>query len=590
MFESLITRQLQHYRKTTGDYRSVFSTEDRRRIRLANDRFHPRRRTIVFVVFENQYASVGGLGTIARHLPEHIARGNERVIVITPLHRNHPAVKAALAAQVFRTCFVNRSFACANFTTTLSCYQDTTATVPSYYVEMPAQFVNADNPYEFETPGGLVCDSLALCAATPFALASLGITRDIVFHAHDWETAAVALTSKIALVSGLLENAVSILTLHNSYDAPLPVNACNRFFGAPAAGATVLQASIPYLDGPITTVSTPFAVELQFDPLQTRHFAPHLQQFFAVNKPIGVENGMFGKLHLPYSLQAVEAARSGSIQHLHYEKMAYKQAFVEAATAYKDARIRGLLEFCGTLTEPLFFMTGRLDIMQKGFDVIFEAFRRLPRASCKLFFCPSSAGSGENAVLDYFNDIAQECRGDITIWPFRLSADQYNMYLQGSDYLLMPSLYEPFGAATEGYIHGTPVVARATGGLISQINPVNKKDIQLPEFYRDMINHVWKEDKPTGFLYRETISGGNTGTSWRELIGTPVQKRMDSALFQSMVAAATETLIEACACRKLPERFCQLMLNGFECVQTLTWQKAVDKYRSIYDSALVSHT
>ena len=39
----------------------------------------------------------------------------------------------------------------------------------------------------------------------------------------------------------------------------------------------------------------------------------------------------------------------------------------------------------------------------------------------------------------------------------------------GATFAVMPSFYEPFGAATEAYLAGTPVIARATGGLTGQV-------------------------------------------------------------------------------------------------------------------------
>ncbi len=108
---------------------------------------------------------------------------------------------------------------------------------------------------------------------------------------------------------------------------------------------------------------------------------------------------------------------------------------------------------------------------------MFAAFQRLKRGSAKLLFSPNVAGlPGASAVyaeeIGYFANAAHRSGGDIAIWPFFVPNADYRLLLRGASFLLMPSLYEPFGAASEGYAAGTPVVARGTGGLWMQVVPL----------------------------------------------------------------------------------------------------------------------
>ena len=330
------------------------------------------------------------------------------------------------------------------------------------------------------------------CIAVPHALARLGIARNILFHANDWETAAIALSSKISVIARLVESAKAVLTLHNSYDAALPKQITSRYFSMLIPDTTVLRAFIPLLSGPLTTVSTPFAHELRADPLQRSCFASHLQDVFSRNPPLGIENGAFGGQEPAFSRTVIDKCVSGGYGPLLAEKTGRNAAFWTRIAASLDKRVIGALSRPALHERvPVFFLSGRVDLLQKGFDVIFSAFQRLRRGSARLFFLPNVGGPGAASGapgrdLDFFRDIALRCTGDIALWPFFLPQEEYKILLRGASFLVMPSLYEPFGAATEGFAAGTPVVARATGGLWIQVAPV--APVYVPPFYGDLLS------------------------------------------------------------------------------------------------------
>ncbi|HMA65683.1 MAG: glycogen/starch synthase [Fibrobacterota bacterium] len=541
-------------------------------------------RTVVFLSFENQFASLGGLAAVAHHLPLWLQKLSEKVLFFTPLHSKNTNTQDALRCGKLVPVFTKKILRICNYQGVLSCYEHVDAPYKSYFLEVDGRFYAGDNPYAYEDKTELLIDSLAFSAAVPFVLAQLGVTSNLIFHAHDWETAPIAITSKLAVISNLINSARTLLTLHNSFDSGIALRHKTLFFGKNIPGETILQCTIPLLNGPLTTVSTPFAHELRHDPLQKGIFTDHLQKVFSMNPPIGVENGMFGEPVSPFSRDAINKAVRGETDDLLNEKAELRNRLLgEIKTIKTDPRVRGSLSITGRNSKtPVFFMSGRLDFMQKGFDVIFNAFVKLTRGSAKLFFCPSSSHT-DSKELAFFEKIAERCEGDIIIVPFRLSRDQYNVFLQGASYLLMPSFYEPFGAATEGMMNGTPVVARGTGGLWIQVNPHD--GMYVPSFYGLMLDLDKRSEFPTGFLYREDYPDGAALRNWREVIDLEPSKRVKNPLYTAMVDSAFNALKMAITAFGTKKYYGQMVCNGLDSVNQFTWQRAVEKYQKIYDAA-----
>ena len=540
--------------------------------------FCSRGRTIVSLAFENRFAPLGGLAAVMRFLPGYLKKAGENAILLTPHYANIPKVKEALKSGALELVFKKqkfRAFAASDYEGVVSCYRNTEAPVTAYYIAVDGRFTADRNPYSYDNAGDILDDALAFCAAVPFVLKKLGYDKNLLFHAHDWQTAPIAVSSKLAVLDGVLESARTVLTLHNSFDSGISGSKKKLFFGDNIRGDTVLQCAIPLLNGPLVTVSAPFARELREDDVQRTVFTPHLQDVFKMNPPIGIENGMFGRPYVKYTHAAISWARQGEYGKLLEQKARFKEKMLEIANAMDHPGIIGGLREAGAADgryppRPVFFMSGRLDLTQKGFDVIFHAFRNLPAGAAGLIFCPSSADAEKHSrELAFFKDIADERSGDIVVWPFRARPDDYAAVMSGSSFLLMPSLYEPFGAATEGFMHGTPVIARATGGLLAQIKP----------YAGDGGN---ADEEATGILYRERASerGG-----WRDILHTPVGGRIKIPLYRSMVDEAYKALLLAADVFADDRSYARMMLRGIDSLKTFSWSAAVQKYRRIYDTA-----
>jgi len=468
----------------------------------------------------------------------------------------------------------------AGYESHLTCYRDAGAGIPSYYLEIPGCFCAGDNPYGYSDKEKLLEDALAFAAAVPFACAKLGYTESVLFHAHEWETAPVAVTANLA---GCLRQTRTVLTLHNSFDSGISSEHKSRFFGTELPGDTVLQCIAPFLSGPLVTVSTPFACELSRDPLQRTFFADHLQEVFSKNPPLGIENGIFGDASLPFTTPAVRAAREGSCEKLLTRKQTYRRRFLKIIERGRDDRSIGKLNIDNEDTAtPVFFMTGRLDFMQKGFDVMFTAFERLRRGRAKLFFCPSGTSGKGDRDLKFFKAIAARCAGDIEIWPINIPRRLYDLFLRGSSFLLMPSLYEPFGSANEGLLSGTPIVARGTGGLWVQVN--SACPVTVPSFY-GRLQLDGKREFPTGILFREDYPDHKAEKEWRRLLELPPAQRLQVPLFASLVRSAEAALKNAAGLFGRREEYARIILNGLAEIRELSWERAAKKYVQVYDVA-----
>jgi glycogen synthase len=544
--------------------------------------FDKNNRTTVFLSFENRFASLGGLAAVSRLLPPMLSKKNERIVFMTPFHSGCSAVNEALETGVIVEVFSETALHLCNYEATLRCYKDTGAEVPTYLLRIDGNFNAGENPYGYVDKTDLLYDSLAFSAAVPFTLSMLGIDSDIIFHANDWETAPIAITSKFAIVSNVLKNARAVLTLHNSFDSGISREEKLKFFGMDIPGHTILQCSIPWLNGPLTTVSSTFALELSADPLQYGFFTDHLQHEFAMNPPLGIENGMFGESTTTYPQLVVRKARKKEFEPLLQRKTALRKQFLSILSNQNYLGCIGSIDLKNITDKvPIFFMSGRLDLMQKGFDIIFHAFERLERGCAKLFFCPSSI----NAEIDFFKQYALRCKGDIAIWPFKVPVEQYEKCIAGATFLVMPSLYEPFGAATEGYIQGTPVIARGTGGLWMQVDPWN--ECTIPGFYGTLVDKRSDHTKPTGILYRESIDDTIAAKQWRPLLESTLKERSSNPLYMSIVSSAESALRSAIELFQNENEYAEVIVNGFDKLKEFSWQGPVKKYQKIYETASV---
>jgi glycogen synthase len=549
-------------------------------------------RTVAYCVYENPFAKGGGIFAVADNLPSALRRNGDDVVVISPFHSNLKGAESALPTlRSIRQIDV----AWDQGVVQVELLEHIRKGI-RWVLLHTAGFFEAEggsdgtNPYAYSGTSGLLTDSLFACAAIPSVLAALGKTRDVIVHLQDWEMASAALTVKLALLGGQLESAAVVLTSHNPYDHYLAEYALARITGRldpaqwPSVGSglglagnrtTVYDRMMPLTDAPVTTVSRGFAGELTTEPLQTAHFASHLQGAFESRGIVGISNGVFARAGAepPFAGAAVQEAREGKSRRILRAKEKKRSKMIEFIDAYRnDPRVIGRLgaeEQTLPKKVPIFMMFGRMDPGQKGFDVLARAIEALPRGLAHFILTPSGALE-EPVFLDDLAELAQSRPGEIVIYPFRMEAG-YQELMAGASYVVMPSLYEPFGASTEPYLAGTPVVARATGGLTDQVRDIGA-DAELA----------------TGFLYREQAAASvDLAENWQRIegLGEP-HARMSVPLYGAMVSSLAAAIVQACGVyRYQPAQYARLLANGYDMARSFSWEKAASEYNTWYELA-----
>jgi glycosyltransferase involved in cell wall biosynthesis len=173
--------------------------------------------------------------------------------------------------------------------------------------------------------------------------------------------------------------------------------------------------------------------------------------------------------------------------------------------------------------------------------------------------------------LDYFADLADRRPGEVVVLPFRIT-DVYMDLIRGVTWSVWPSLYEPFGGVTETYVLLTPVIARATGGLVQQV-----------------VDFGIAPEDATGILYRESVPAARV---WQETQQQAMQAALDPAvreatpLFRAQAEALKDAIMVAAELyRDHPADYGRLLANLPGMCRVLDWGRSVGEYRAWYDSA-----
>jgi glycogen synthase len=554
-------------------------------------------RTVVFVTFENEFAPLGGLAAVMRELPRRMAQAEQgRCFTVTPFFQDITRCRPKLFAEIHST---GHTFGVrfGDRRHEVEIFQHLDKDGFRTFLLDSADFFNAPcdcgnppapqapcNPYLTPSdPGQLLQDALFFCAALPQALVELGQTENLVLSLQDWEAACVALTVR---EEPRISSAACILTLHNPYDKPLSDADLGQISERRLVGPTVLARVIPLLDGPLCTVSENFAAELISDPLHTAVYAPHLQGLFKERTVVGVNNGLFSQLDFPSA--AIDAARRGDFSHILAEKQGRREALIAVLQEYTPREAWGSLDL-SDFDGPIFLMFGRDDPRQKGYDVAAAAIRHIPKGKARYVFTPIPGDEGLDG-LGFLRKLAHDRPGEVKVFPFRM-AQGYKELQRGCSFIVMCSLYEPFGGATEGYAVGTPVVARATGGLVQQVAPVTSATISIPA--RRLADQFHPRNAPpSGFLFREpNLSRAEVEAGWRTIVacaywpgGDRVADRVGTPLFDAMVEQAVHAFRDAIDLYTDDETgYADLITNGFGMLDLFPWDRAVRKYQRIYD-------
>jgi glycogen synthase len=559
-------------------------------------------RNVVFCSFESRFARSGGLAAVTKTILPALAeiKEIEKVLLMTPFY---PYIidESKLSPAVIKPFEV--IFAGKSIKVELLKYTPGEKKIEEYYLKASG-FFEASNP--INDPYGYFPgdperneeaqrkNALFFCKAVPVAMTALGIRENIVFHLQEWQTTLIALTCKQAMLEGTLKSCGCIQTMHNPFDSWISAEMLTKLtdnqkiredknFKA-RGGFTAYQLGLQLVDAPPTTVSEHFAGELTSDQLQTGHFADHLQEILKKSGVVGINNGMFitfppdfsGKGVAPptdYGIcqknrvsEGINKKKEYTIDEVKTIKLAKRKALLDILDNYHPKERFGQLTYryrsIRQLPDnvPILVMSGRLDPFQKGYDILLRVVEKFARDEIKVILTPMPI---KDSDLDYFYKVAwkQKCKGNVTVFPIRMEKGYQELQI-GSTFGIMPSIYEPFGAAVEYMVNGTVNIARKTGGLVDQI-----------------------QHKKNGFLYREIpkfYTLDNIKAFARH--NDAVQKRGRNPWVQSMVDELYKAIKEAMDIYQNHEDdYYRLIIEGFKQARTFTWQKAAQAYFDIYE-------
>lgn len=388
------------------------------------------------------FSKTGGLGDVVGALPPHLARG-AHVVVVTPRYRGVRGHPSSVSVQVP----VRERMETVAFETGLL------GPVPVYLASHP--HFDRDGYYgtaEGDHPDNAERFVLFQRAALEL-LHTLRFVPDVI-HVHDWQAALIPAYVK-TLYAGRFPRTKTVLTIHNlSFQGrfwhwDLPMTGLDwslfnprqlEFWGK----LNFLKGGIVFADA-VTTVSPTYAREIRTREqgcdldgvLEDRRTAVH-----------GILNGIDTERWDPETDAHIEST--------------YGVRSLDGKARCKEA-LRKRLGLDGG-PAPLFAFVGRLT-EQKGVDLMMGALDALLGRGIQV----AILGSGEPKYHAVLASAARAHPGRIAV-ALRFDESLAHEIQAGSDFLLMPSLYEPCGLSQMYAMrYGTVPVVRRTGGLADTV-------------------------------------------------------------------------------------------------------------------------
>jgi glycogen synthase len=572
-----VNRDLTRWQKNWSLMPAFFSATEIRTIRRRLASFQPRH--IVVCSFESRFARSGGLAPVVMNtLPSLLTTGRfESVSLLSPFYPNlMDRTKLSETGVRFALDYAGRSVRAELLSLEVPCPGGSCI---EYYLEADGFFVTDPNsalrdPYLYDDSDpaanqrALLDNAIFFCWAVPAALAAVGKTENVVLHLQEWQTALLSLTAKDAMLEGRLKSCGTVQTMHNPYDAFVskadlagvttgaPRRA--RIERLPGDGLTAFEVGLQLVDAPVATVSENFATELTTDILQTEYFAPHLQRIFLRHPVVGINNGPF----VPFSDKFPKRERH-TIAEIAGIKSEQRRALLQILDTHRPPDRFGELTYRkGSILQlpddiPIVVMSGRLDASQKGYDILLQALERFGVDEIKAVVTPMAKHVSD---LAFFHAVADARPGNMTAFPMRMEKGYLELQA-GATFGLMPSIYEPFGAAIEYMVNGTVNIVRATGGLVDQvshgINGLSFREHGVHYNLQRIRNFMTTSDR------------------------VHLRKRNPWAL--DMVAGLDDTLRDARGLyRDRREDYHAAIAHGFARAQTFSWAQNAADYSGLY--------
>ncbi|MGP0175139.1 glycogen synthase GlgA [Pseudomonas sp. NCHU5208] len=475
---------------------------------------HPQRKRVLFVTSEfADLVKCGGLGDVSAALPRALSPQHDIRILIPGyrqvLESGRPIriVGQMPGLAALPPCRIGRMDLADGLIVYVLLNAELYDREGTPYVD-PQSNDWADNHIRFARLG---------LAAAEIAGGNAGIQwRPELVHANDWPAAMAP-----AYMAWQQVNAPALLTVHNlayqglcdmacSSELALPQEACSmdgmEFHGR----LSFLKAGIAYCSH-VTTVSRRYALEITSERLGCG-LDGMLRRKMASGQLSGIVNGID------------ESWQSQSDPHL-------VQGFAPHDWAGKQANAEHVAQWLGLEGNgPLFAVVSRM-VQQKGIDLTLAVAEHIVAHGGRI----AAIGLGEPALEAAMADLGRRHPGRIGVHIGFTEGAARRIYA-GSDFLLMPSRFEPCGLSQMyAQRYASLPIARRTGGLADTI-----------------------EDGVNGFLFDEAEV-----------------EDYRAAIDRALQVHAHPELLEAMRCRAMQA--------------PLYWQQAVQPYDRLYQR-LLSHT
>ncbi|HSI84285.1 MAG: glycogen synthase GlgA [Candidatus Methylacidiphilales bacterium] len=407
---------------------------------------------ILFAASElSPYAKTGGLGDVSAALPAALRARGHSISFVLPYYRGvRDHLEDITATDIRITVQMGKVQETARIHTAV-----TDRGVRLFLVEREEYF---DRSNLYGTSTGDYADNAGRYIFFSKVIVELArYIRPIpqVLHLHDWQTGLVP-----ALVRAARLPYRTVYTIHNlafqgsfwAFDFDL-TNLPGEYFSPPGVefyGRLNLMKAGINLAHQVTTVSPRYAREIQ-----TLEFGCGLDGVLRENahKLSGILNGA------DYT-QWNPATDTHLAQNFSTRSLAGKEACKKALLAsFKLPATDG----------PVLGIVSRL-ANQKGFDLITSLMDELASEDVRIIIL----GSGDSFYEDYFREFARKHPGKCGI-KIAFSETLAHEIVAGSDFLLMPSVFEPCGL-TQLYAlaNGTPPIVHETGGLADSVENYNE--------------------------------------------------------------------------------------------------------------------
>ncbi|NCB49297.1 MAG: glycogen synthase GlgA [Alphaproteobacteria bacterium] len=402
----------------------------------------------------------GGLADVAGALPKELKKKKEDVRVILPLYSLIDREKFGLTKLFDNACVQMGN--CQEF---FSVYHtDKPDGLDTYFIEFNKYF-DRNGIYDDKHSKEEYKDNAYRYAF--FSKAALQVAEDLNFHpdivhVNDWQTALVPYYIK-RHANPFFWGTRTVLTIHNMgyqgvYGADvLPyIGLSLEDFNADTfedyGRINLLKGGICYADK-ITTVSPTYAREILNHP-----GGCGLQNY--LNRRAwdltGFINGIDEDEWDPKTDKRLE---------FHYDEKTYKKG-----KALNKQKIQDMFYLERNPSKPLFAIVARL-VSQKGLCLLTQCLEQvLQHMHCQFVV----VGTGDAKLADYFSSLCTKYLGQFGCY-IGYSEDLAHLVEAGSDFFVMPSLYEPCGLnQLYSQIYGTLPLVRGTGGLEDTVQNYNE--------------------------------------------------------------------------------------------------------------------